>query len=175
VLPTTYSLCQKELKQAARVEGAHSVVPIVFRVEAARPMVARMVGAVVIAGCVFLFTVASRLEPAPGGIGTHEQLGLPPCGMAMLWGLPCPTCGMTTAFAHAARGRLASAFQAQPAGLALAIAVAVAAIAAGGTLVTGRTYRVNWYRLSPTGVGFGVFGILLAGWAYKIMITLSAR
>jgi len=79
---------------------------------------------------------------------------------------------MTTAFAHTARGQLASAFHAQPAGLALAIAVAVSAMAAGGTLVTGRTYRVNWFRLSPTGVGFGVVGLLQGAWVYKIVTTL---
>ena len=64
------------------------------------------------------------------------------------------------------------AFHAQPAGFTLAIAVAVSAIAAGGTLVTGRTYRVNWFRLSPTGVGFGMVCVVLAGWAFKIVITL---
>ncbi len=168
-------MVQNKREQAAGVKEAHPVIPIVFRVEAARPMVARMAGAVVLAACFFLFVVASRLEPAVSGIGTHEQMGLPPCGMAMLWGVPCPTCGMTTAFAYAARGRLSSAFHAQPAGLALVISVAVTAVAAGATLVTGRTYRVNWYRLSPAGVGFGAMGVLLAGWAYKIMITLSSR
>jgi len=135
-------------------------------------MVARAISAAVLGGCVLLFVVAARLEPAAGGIGTHEQLGLAPCGMMMLWGIPCPTCGMTTAFAYAARGQLASAFHAQPAGFTLAIAMGLTAIAAVGTLVTGRTYRVNWFRLSPTGVGFGVVGLLLGGWVYKIVMTL---
>jgi len=166
------TMVQVESQQVARIKAAHPLGPFVFEAEAARPMVARALGAAVLVGCVLLFAVASRLEPATGGIGTHEQLGLAPCGMMMLWGLPCPTCGMTTAFAHAARGRLASAFHAQPAGLALAIAIGLAAIAAGGTLVTGRTYRVNWFRLSPTGVGFGVVALLLGAWVYKIVTTL---
>ena len=135
-------------------------------------MVARAVGAAVLGSCILLFAVASRLEPATGGTGTLEQLGLAPCGMMMLWGVPCPTCGMTTAFAYAARGWWGSAFHAQPAGLTLAIAVGLAAIAAARTLVTGRTYRVNWFRLSPTGVGVGAVGLLLSGWVYKIVMTL---
>jgi len=135
-------------------------------------MLARGVAAAVIGGCVLLFAVALRLEPAAGGVGTHEQLGLAPCGMMMLWGVPCPTCGMTTAFAHAARGRLASAFHAQPAGLTLVVAIGLAAMAAGKTLVTARTYRVNWFRLSPTRVGFGVVALMLGGWVYKIVTTL---
>ncbi len=154
------------------IPTAHPLGPIVFETEAERPTIARALGAVVLGGCVLLFAVASRLEPATDGVGTHEQLGLVPCGMMMNLGVPCPTCGMTTAFAHAARGQLASAFHAQPAGLALAIAIGLAAIAAGGTLVTGRTYRVNWFRLSPAGIGFGVIGLLLFGWVYKIVTTL---
>lgn len=158
--------------QIGRIKAVHPLGPIVFQAVAERPMAARAAGAAVLAGSVLLFAAASRLEPGPGGISNLEQFGLPPCGLLMISGWPCPTCGMTRAFAHAARGQLASAFHAQPAGLTLAIAAAVTAIAAGGTLVTGRTYRVNWFRLSPTGVGFGVVGVLLAGWVYKILVTL---
>ena len=156
-----------------RSMAAHPLGPIVFQAEAERPMAARAVAAAVLGGCAVLFAVAAWLDPTPVGTNNLEHFGLPPCGMMMRWGLPCPTCGMTTAFAHAARGQLASAFHAQPAGLTIAIAIAVAAIAAGGTLVTGRTYRVNWYRVSPTGVGISVLGVLLAGWAYKILTVLS--
>jgi len=156
----------------ATIRTAHPLGPIVLEAEAQRPTLARALAAAVLGGCLLLFAVASRLEPAAGGVGTHEQLGLAPCGMMMLWGVPCPTCGMTTAFAHVAHGQLASAFHAQPAGFALAIAIGLAAIAAGGTLVTGRTYRVNSFRLSPTGVGFAVVCSLLFGWVYKIVTTL---
>ena len=42
---------------------------------------------------------ARLLEPDPRGFGTHTQLGLAPCAFARITGRPCPTCGMTTAFA----------------------------------------------------------------------------
>ncbi|MFH1109252.1 MAG: DUF2752 domain-containing protein [Planctomycetota bacterium] len=149
------------------------LAPIVLQVAGVRPFFTRAIAGLVLAGCVSLFAVAARLEPAAGGIGTHEQLGLPPCGMAMIWGLPCPTCGMTTAFAYAARGQFAAAFHAQPAGLTLALATASGAFAAGGTLVTGRSYRVNWTRLSPTRVGCGAVVVVLGAWVYELATALS--
>ncbi len=167
------TLVQNSPQQVVRMEAVHPLGPIVFRVEVERPVFARATAGLVVVGCVLLFAVASRLEPVPNGIGTHEQLGLPPCGMAMIWGLPCPTCGMTTAFAYAARGQFAAAFHAQPAGLALALATGLGAFAAGGTLVTGRSYRVNWTRLPPTAVGFGVVAVVLGAWVYKLATALS--
>ena len=46
--------------------------------------------------------IARALTPAPAGFGTHEQLGLPPCAFLHWTGFPCPSCGLTTCFAHAA-------------------------------------------------------------------------
>src|SRR5205085_3294856 len=53
--------------------------------------------------------IARSLTPDPSGLGTHLQLGLPRCGFLALTGLPCPACGLTTAFAHMARGEIAAA------------------------------------------------------------------
>jgi hypothetical protein len=68
-----------------------------------------------------LFATAGRLTPDPRGYGTHEQLGLSPCAILRLTGSPCPTCGMTTAFARLVRGELAGAWRANPAGLLVAV------------------------------------------------------
>jgi hypothetical protein len=68
-----------------------------------------------------LFATAGRLAPDPRGFGTHEQLGLSPCAILRLTGRPCPTCGMTTAYAWFARGDLARAWRANPAGLVAAV------------------------------------------------------
>src|SRR5262249_5228161 len=70
---------------------------------------------------------ARGLEPDPGGYGTHRQLGLPPCAFLGLTGHRCPTCGMTTAFAWAVRGRIGASWQANPAGCLLAACSVVAA------------------------------------------------
>ena len=61
--------------------------------------------------------IARLLTPAPGGMGTHQQLVLPPCTFRVLTGHGCPGCGLTTAFAQLARGELHLAWQANPMGV----------------------------------------------------------
>lgn len=84
----------------------------------------RAVSALVALGCASLMGVAIYLKPAECGFGTHEQLGLEPCGLLLASGSPCATCGMTTAFARAASGDFAGSIQAQPMGFLLAVLVA---------------------------------------------------
>ena len=146
----------------------HPLGPIVYRVAAKRPTGARIIAAIMFSGCIALVGVGIWLEPDPAGLGTHEQFGLPPCTMVMLVGYPCPTCGMTTAFAHAVRGELFSAFQAQPAGLAFALATIVAGGVSLSVLLTGRVWAVNWYRVPQSRVVLAVALIILAGWGYKV-------
>lgn len=68
-----------------------------------------------------LLSTARCLEPAERGYGTHQQLGLPACTSRMIWGVPCPACGMTTSWALAARGQWTLAAQANAGGLLLAL------------------------------------------------------
>jgi hypothetical protein len=77
-----------------------------------------LVSAAVILG---LLVLAGKLEPDPSGFGTHTQLGLRPCSFMTTTGRPCPTCGMTTAFAWVARGRFDRSWQANPAGCMFAL------------------------------------------------------
>lgn len=146
----------------------HPLGPLVYRVAARRPGRARAIAVVVLVGCLAPLSVAAWLTPDELGVGSHQQLGLPPCSMLTLVGYPCPTCGMTTAFAHTVRGELWSAFRAQPAGLGLALALVLAASVSLGVVVTGKVWAVNWYRVSPTRVTLGVVLFLLSGWVYKL-------
>jgi len=52
------------------------------------------------------------LHPDARGYGTHEQLYLPPCYVKFFFHIPCPACGLTTAFAHLAKGHWQAALQA---------------------------------------------------------------
>ncbi|TWU59034.1 hypothetical protein Poly51_18190 [Rubripirellula tenax] len=77
-----------------------------------------------------LIGVAANLTPDVDGLGTHQQLGLPPCTMRVVFGIRCPACGMTTAWSHFGRGQWPSGFSSNIAGFLLAaLAVAFAPIA----------------------------------------------
>ena len=69
---------------------------------------------------IFGFSIALFLDPDPRGFGTHQQLGLPPCTFRLIFGYPCPGCGMTTCFAHFVRGHLIDAARASLSGALLA-------------------------------------------------------
>lgn len=146
---------------------AHPLGPLVNRVAASHAVWSRLKAGAVLIVCLAVLGVAVRLEPDRSGFGTARQLGLATCKALMLTGYPCPTCGMTTAFALTVRGKWATAFRAQPAGFALALAAVLAAAAASATIVSGSVWAVNWYRISPMWTAIALVGMVLAGWAYK--------
>jgi hypothetical protein len=119
-----------------------------------------------------VLAVAWSLAPDARGFGTHEKLGLPPCGLMQVAHIPCPSCGMTTAFAHAVRLEVVEAAKAQPFGLLLAwlaaLTGALGPIAAlAGTRISG--------ALSPLAsrrVALALLGGLLASWLYKIIMVV---
>lgn len=66
-----------------------------------------------------VFCAAAWIHPDPSGLGSHTQLHLPPCGFYEVFHKPCPSCGMTTAFAWMMHLHPVEAFHAQPAGAAV--------------------------------------------------------
>jgi hypothetical protein len=136
----------------------------------------RITAWVVAAALLAVLCVAAWLTPSPAGHGTHEQLvlrsglGLRPCSWLMVTARPCPTCGMTTAFAHAANGDILAAAGAQPMGAALALLCAAGfwvALHAGVTgspglaaALTGRAgRRTLWAAIA----------LLVGAWVYKLI------
>lgn len=77
-------------------------------------------------GMMLVFGIALWLDPyqadvAQRKIGTHQQLGLPPCSFVKLTGYPCPACGMTTSFALLVRGDILNSLRANWVGSLLAL------------------------------------------------------
>lgn len=68
-----------------------------------------------------LLVTARTLTPSHQGLGTHQQLGLPPCTSILLFQMPCPACGMTTSWAHLLRGHVLDAFRVNAGGTLLAM------------------------------------------------------
>lgn len=116
-----------------------------------------------------LLCVAAWLQPSAEGMGTHTQLGIPACSWPATIGLPCPSCGMTTAFALAADGRFFDSFMAQPSGFLLAVAAAGFAVVSAYAALTG-SRMLNAITVKIGGRFWWVFGaVVLFSWGYKIM------
>ena len=115
--------------------------------------------------------VTSRvLSPDPDGIGTHQQLGLPPCTFQFLWGMRCPSCGMTTSWAHFVRGQLVASMGANAGGAFLAL---VAVITCPWLILSG--IRGRWFALEPRveialGIMMAIVAITLADWALRCFV-----
>lgn len=120
-------------------------------------------------GCLFALSLATfYLSPDTRGIGTHEQLGLPPCGFVKAFdGAPCPSCGYTTTFTLAAHGRPIDAFTNQPFGFLVFILTLIAVPFTAlslfrGVSLFGITERWPWVRIFV-----GLVALWLAAWGYK--------
>lgn len=114
--------------------------------------------------------VACLLTPDPRGHGTHQQLGFPPCTLVALFGIRCPTCGMTTAWAALVRGRLLTGLAANVGGVLLALAAMGTVIGLSATALFGR--RPKWF---PDTNGFVWGGMVIAAvtlidWTVRILL-----
>lgn len=123
-------------------------------------------------GCLALIVVAAWLRPAECGFGTHQQLGLEPCGVLVATGRPCPTCGMTTAVSLAAHGQFIASARAQPMGLVLALLAAVlfwpaahsAATGSRAIALVGRVLARPRVVLLLAAMWAGSWGLMLLTW-----------
>jgi hypothetical protein len=130
----------------------------------------RMIALAVFVMCAAVLGVAAWLTPSESGIGTHRVMNLPPCTWVAMADIPCPTCGMTTAFAHAADGNLVASFLAQPLGCVLAIATAMALLLGLHVALTGSLIgRALGGRLLGRRTGWAIAGAVLAAWGFKIL------
>ncbi len=158
--------CDAEVGADCAQRAPHPLGPVLVRHRATQRCTALIVALVAAA----VLALAGWLQPDPSGMGTHAQLGFPPCTWPSAWGIPCPTCGMTTSFALTVRGRWLAAFLAQPVGFLAAVGTIAIVVLAGREAVTGRGWRVNWYRVPPGRVVIAVVILVLAAWGYKLLV-----
>jgi hypothetical protein len=127
----------------------------------------RLRGGAIAAACLAVLAVGASLHPAASGMGTAQQLGLPPCSIPIETGWPCPTCGMTTAVADVLHGRLGAAMLAQPAGVVLTCVLVLFAGLGIAELAVGRS-MFRRLHLGRWWLAVGL-AVLLLGWGVKIV------
>ena len=129
----------------------------------------RLIGLLFAVIGIAILSVAAALTPAEEGIGTHRSLGLPQCNWITMMDVPCPTCGMTTAFSNTVRGDFVSGFRAQPLGLVFCVIVAMAVIGGLWTAVLGRgpggLLAAAWNRWWT----WGLVAFAVLAWVWKIV------
>ncbi len=99
------------------------------------------------------------------------------CGFKQRYGLPCPTCGMTTATLAFAQGKIFEAFFIQPAGALLCCVLVVIALLALVIAVFGVYFRFleRFFReVKVKYIILALIVIIAAGWAVTLARALGA-
>lgn len=142
------------------------------RTVAAEPIVGWQRLLLIFTGCVLvsLLITAACLPPSANGMGTHQQLGLPPCSMVMFFDMRCPACGMTTSWAHLMRGQIVQSAHANTGGLMLALFALI-----GGPWMLASATVGRWWlgMLDPIWVlaaGSLIFAVTTAQWAWRVFL-----
>ena len=129
----------------------------------------RLIGVVVMIVTGTILGIAAWLTPATEGHGTHEQLGLQPCSWVARFDMPCPTCGMTTAFTHAANGNFVQSFTTQPMGFILVVLTAAGFLLSSYVAMTGSTIGAYFAPIWNARTVWILVALFLAAWVYKIV------
>lgn len=128
--------------------------------------------AVLAAGVLGVLATARVLKPDPRGFGTHAQLGLGECAFRGLTGWPCPSCGMTTAFSWAVRGRLDMAWRANPAGSVIVPCLVFIVPWSLAASITGRTWPFRTAEGPLVGGVLAGVALALASWVVRLLWLL---
>jgi len=129
-------------------------------------------------GCLVLMAllgIAFCLEPSPRGFGTHLQLGLPPCSSYVWFGVPCPSCGMTTSWALVGDGKLATAMRVNSAGTLLCFQAMFSCPWLAWLAWSSQPVRNQWFvRLSACLLAMS-FVIALSQWSIRAAMVGFVR
>jgi hypothetical protein len=123
-----------------------------------------------LAVCILLF-LASH-----GVIDIGRYVGV--CGMKMRYGLPCPTCGFTTAAIAFFNGNILKAFYIQPAGALLCVALLITVFLAFITAVFGVYFpflKNLAGRIRTWQIVLAIIVALAAAWAVTLSRALAQR
>lgn len=100
------------------------------------------------------------------------------CGLQQTTGLPCPTCGWTTAALTFAQGKIFEAFYIQPAGALICSVMVVVAILAFVIAVSGIYFHFIQRFFAEIKIRYillALFFIITAGWAVTMARALAMK
>jgi hypothetical protein len=103
---------------------------------------------------------------------------LSPCGLKQRYGLPCPTCGMTTSALAFAKGKIFQSFYIQPAAAILCTILVVAAFLAFLTAIFGVYFWfLTWFftKIKVKHIILTLLVIIAAGWVVTLTRVLTAN
>jgi len=108
----------------------------------------------------------------------HYKIALWPsvCGFEQKYGLPCPTCGMTTSATAFAQGKIFEAFYIQPAAALLCSVLAVSAFLALFIAVFGVYFGFIKRFFTEVKIKYIILALIIiiaAGWAVTLARALS--
>lgn len=115
-----------------------------------------------------VFSIALWLTPDPSGMGTHRQLGLPPCFFYALTGWACPSCGMTTSFSHMAHLQFQKAFSANLFGPVLFLLFALLSFLSLLEFRGKKTLLQNFFNGRYMGLVYGGLGVFMITWCVQL-------
>jgi len=122
----------------------------------------------VMAGSATMLGVGRWLTPNAAGVGTHEQLGLPPCMFLKLTGIPCPSCGLTTSVSYAAHLQFGASFLTQPFGLLIFLLAFLSIPVAFVLLISPAMWK---YKVPTKWSSTAMYAVLVGyglAWMFKI-------
>ncbi|MBV8779758.1 MAG: DUF2752 domain-containing protein [Phycisphaerae bacterium] len=134
------------------------------------PTDARIIAALIAICCLTLLLISAHLQPNPSGVGTHTALGLARCQFLATWGIPCPSCGMTTSFSWFVRGNLLASLYVQPMGTTIALLDALGFWLAGYSAASGRPVYRLLQRIPSKYYLIVLPAWAIAAWGWKIFI-----
>jgi hypothetical protein len=134
----------------------------------------RKIAAIVCLGIIVFFAVFALAGHYKADMG--RWLGR--CGFQQRTGLPCPTCGMTTATLAFAQGRIIEAFYIQPACGLLCCVMVIAAVLSFIIAVFGLNFRFIERFFEEVKLRYMILAliiIIIAGWAVTLARALAAN
>jgi hypothetical protein len=134
----------------------------------------RMAAAIVCLGIIVFFTAFALAGYFQIDMG--RWLGY--CGFKQQTGLPCPTCGMTTATLAFAQGRIFEAFYIQPACGLLCCVMVIAAFLAFIIAVFGIYFRFIERFFNEVKLRYIILALVIiiaAGWAVTLARAVAAK